>query len=131
MDKTYSVIPAAPGWFAVVVDNEDKATVLPIAGWVVTVGHREFGDPIILTTPLAGFSAWGDVGSAEAISDDLDYQVFAPGENPLPWAEKWEKQYGRKIASWDVSNWWPSKSPVFATADETLWTDDSIPPEEE
>lgn len=53
--KEINVMPAAPGWFLVGVN------------------------------PLIGASAWGDVGSLESPpAYDFEYQVFAPGENPLP-----------------------------------------------
>lgn len=125
-------MPAAPGWFLVGVNDDNVANVMPIGGWVVIATVNRWdgviqGEPVFTTLPLIGESAWGDVGSLEPPpAHGFEYQVFAPGENPLAWAEKWE-MYGRKIVSWDVSNWWPSKAPVFATVDETLWTDDSIP----
>lgn len=130
MMKEFSVIPAAPGWFLVGVRSEGVANVMPIGGWVVTVTFdgSTRDEPIITTTPLVGMSAWGDAESLEAPpAHDFEYQVFAPGENPLNWAKQWEEVYGRKITTWDVSNWWPSKAPVFATADETLWSEAVLP----
>ena len=53
--------------------------------------------------------------------------VFGPGQNPLPWAGEIEEWGGERIAEWDVSDWMPSQAPVFATADEALWTADSLP----
>ena len=135
MDKSYSVIPAAPGWFVVAIDEDNVAYVLPLAAWRIETCEVQFGPrkgaSYVASIPLIGTSVWGDSGSIEEPMERLEYQVFGPGENPLHWAEQWEKGYGRKIAEWNVSNWWPSKSPVFATVDSVLWSDGMLPADDD
>lgn len=112
-----SVIPAPPGWFAVMIDEEMKATVQPIGAWqVVTDSSASFDDPVVTVEPLIPNGRHG-AGVLSAPSDTLNMAVFGPGQNPLPWAAGIE-EWGDGITAWDVGNWWPSKAPVFATADD-------------
>ena len=113
-----SVTPAGPGWFVVMVDNDMRATVQPVGAWQVVIDSTaNFDDPTVMVEPLIPDGRHG-AGVLSAPPETADAAVFGPGQNPLPWAAGIEEWAGRRITVWDVSNWWPSEAPVFATADE-------------
>lgn len=126
-----TVIPAQPGSFAVVIWDDGTAHVLPIAAWITMVEYRETGwysNTIPLVSDSTAVDPPGGLENLDIYR--AEWKAFMPGENALAWAKKWEEESGRAIAAWDLSNWWPSKSPVFVTADDTLWSDGLAPPDE-
>ena len=128
-DRIISLCSAPAGSYAVVIWPDNCAIVLPVTCYVVceTESGRRYITAAVSdhTNPLDG------AGAPELLEiyQDAEWTTFAPGENGLRWAEQWQEATGRKITHWDVSAWWPSQSPLFATADETLWTDDFVPPD--
>lgn len=132
MSKRYlNVCAAQAGTFIVIITEEGEALVLPVVAWVNSIHTLDNGSEWLDTDPLVSDSLASDPGGPELVDiwgDTVEWKTFAPGENPLAWAERFETEYGRKITSWNVSTWMPSTSPVFATADEVLWTNDFIPP---
>lgn len=114
-----SVIPAHPGWFVVMVDEEMRATVQPVGAWQVVIDATDsFDDPTVTVEPMIPGGRYG-AGVLSAVADSvIGYEVFSPSQNPLPWAESVEEWAGERIAVWDVSNWRPSKSPLFSVDDE-------------
>lgn len=121
-----SMMPAPPGWFVVMLDDEMKATVQPVGAWRVVIDTPDGDEPTITCEPLVPHGSQGS-GVLSAPTFESALGVFGPGQNPLPWAEKIEEWGGARITVWDVANWWPSQSPVFATPDEELWTADLRP----
>lgn len=124
-----AISSAPPGSYAILIGRDNHALVLPVVAFLLT--ESENGCPFI--TPLVTDSHGYPLKNFGPVPVDLLqraewWKAFAPGENGLRWAEAWQEATGRKIEQWDVSVWWPSKAPLFATADETLWSDDFIPP---
>lgn len=128
-ETTTTIIPAQPGSFVIVIWEDGTANALPVAAWMTIAEFRDYGW-FCHATPLVSDSMTADTGDLESLDGyHAEWKAFMPGENALAWVEKWEKDTGRKISRWDLSNWWPSKSPVFATAGDTLWSDGLVPPE--
>ena len=125
MDIT--VFPAQPGSYVVIIWPQDDAYVVPIVAWSSQVVA---GDRVFLTPLVSDCISADGLGGPELMDayTNCEWKSFSPGENALHWIALWEGATGRKIKSWDMANWWPSQAPLFATADATLWTDDSIPP---
>lgn len=114
----------------VMVDADMTATVHPVGAWQViidTTASRE--EPAVTCEPLVphGYHGSGVLSATWGRASSIGLGVFGPGQNPLLWAEEFETWAGARVTKWDVSNWMPSQSPVFATADEVLWTSDSLP----
>lgn len=129
-DRIISLCSAPAGSYAVVIWPDNDAIVLPVVGHVVL--KTETGHTYITSMVSDSCGHPLDVLGAPVLLDifqDAEWKTFAPGENALSWAARWQEATGRKITHWDVSAWWPSQSPLFATADETLWTDDFVPPD--
>ena len=129
-ERIVNLCSAPAGSYAIVIWPDNSAWVLPVVGYAVL----EMTTGITLITAMVSDSVndpVGNVGSPVLLDTfrDAEWKTFAPGENGLRWAEQWQEATGRKITHWDVSAWWPSQSPLFATADETLWTDDFVPPD--
>jgi hypothetical protein len=132
-ERIINVFGAQPGSYALLMHKEQGGIVLPVVGWVAREKTSEIGETYLDISPLVSNSLMEDTREPEEITDwpdDWDWKTFAPGENAHRWIEIFEKEHYR-ISSWDVSNWWPSKSPIFATADEMLWTDDLLPPDDD
>lgn len=128
-DRIISMCSAPAGSYVIIIWPDSQALVLPVVGYAVCEMETGF----TYATPLVSDSAadpLDGLGGPQLINiyKDAEWKTFAPGENGLRWAEAWQEATGRKIEQWDVSVWWPSKAPLFATADETLWSDDFIPP---
>ena len=129
-DRIISLCSAPAGSYAVIIWPDNDAIVLPVVGHVVL--KTETGHTYITSMVSDSCGHPLDVLGAPVLLDifqDAEWKTFAPGENALSWAARWQEATGRKITHWDVSAWWPSQSPLFATADETLWTDDFVPPD--
>lgn len=111
----------------VLIDEGMTAVCQPVGAWQVVVDSTISHDaPAVSVEPMIPSGKYG----TDCLSAPEGYRamaVFGPGQNPLPWAEWIEELDGRRIAAWDVANWMPSKSPVFATAGETLWAEDGSP----
>ena len=125
-----SICGAPAGSYAVIIWPDNHAFVLPVVGHVVL--KTETGHTYITSMVSDSCGHPLDVLGAPVLLDtfqDAEWKTFAPGENGLLWAEQWQEASNRKITHWDVSVWWPSQSPLFASADETLWTDDFVPPD--
>lgn len=141
MDKHIISTSNAPaGSYAVIIERVEKALiarVLPVVGFAFAEERNIVSGCVTETfiIPLITDSAshpLRHLGGPHLLIDifpkTATWKTFAPGENGLRWAERWQEETGRRIEQWDVSVWWPSKSPLFATDDETLWSDDFIPP---
>ena len=131
-ERIIGISGAPAGAYVVVIWPDNRAFVLPVVGFAlieIALGRMDVV-PLITDSTEHPLDA---PGGPELISiyQDAEWKVFAPGENGLRWADRGQEVTGRKIVLWDVSNWWPSQSPLFATADETLWTDDFISPSPE
>lgn len=129
--RIVNVFAAQAGSYAILIHKEQGGLILPVVAWIAREGIDVFGEPSIDLTPMVSDSTEADTDEPTEITNwinDWKWKTFAPGESAYRWIELFEQEY-YKIPSWDVSNWWPSKSPLFATADETLWTEDFIPPD--
>lgn len=114
-----SVIPAAPGWFVVMVDEDSlRAVVQPVGAWQVVIDSTvSYDDPTVTVEPLVTDGRHG-IWALSAPPENVYTGVFGPGQNPLPWAEAFPSWAGGPISAWDMGNWWPSQAPVFAAVDE-------------
>lgn len=134
-ERILNAFSAQDGSFIIIIDDENRAFVLPVVGWVAVVRTWDDGKETLDIDPLIsdGRPSTGVWGGPEPIYDSayklFDWKTFAPGENALPFIERREEDTGEKIAMYDVSVWMPSQSPLFATADDTLWSNDFIPPD--
>ncbi len=123
--RIISICSAPAGSYAIIIVagiQSNYAHVIPIVGF----GLTEQEDPVrpaaiipLVSDSITHRCLGGPQPLPDAFPWAMAWKSFAPGENGLRWAEIWQEARGVKIDEWDVRVWWPSKAPLFATADET------------
>ena len=112
---------APAGSYAVVIEpvlDRDYARVVPVVGFAHIEGRIGLNRTAIMPLITDSLShPMRHAGGPHLLIDifplALTWQVFAPGENAMRWAEAWQEASGHKIDEWDERAWWMESSPLI------------------